>query len=339
MNSKKIDELMEESIQILKSIFFENNDSYENLIQSFFDKIGEILLEIVKTQANIDNIELKSYYDEILFIKDCNKVQTETNPSDQKDHYYIAISNGEFCLSLRMCQLLSLKLLISLEKNSIIEKPRISLHNLKQIFNKICNLNIKKENANWNFSIFKNKKVQLDDNTEFLFLFLASLTLAIGHEFGEIFHRDFQDKFREKEKQIEDFINSYYNDNNILSKIDTVNLEKFKKEILSDYFGWNFVLKLFKNTVSLKFANLASVIHFFIKDLCDQWVINKFPNHSYIEDIQVGFYPDINYSRTQPRLREHPPNKLRLDYLISLTPGNIQDLIMELREKTKQFFQ
>ena len=114
-----------------------------------------------------------------------------------------------------------------------------------------------------------------------------------------------------------------------------------EKEIFSDYFGKHLVLKLFKDDDGLKFANLANIIHFLIKHLCDQFFIKKLSTHFYVDEILVGFFPPIKHLRTHPQenLRAHPPNKLRLNYLISLFPKDSQDLIKELIIATDQFFQ
>jgi len=103
----------------LKLGFIAEQEISESSIQSLFNKIGEVLFECVKLKAKGIKKDLKFHFDEIMFMKAINRVQTETDPGAEDSHYHIATSKGEFCLTLKMNQLFSLKFFINVYKNNI----------------------------------------------------------------------------------------------------------------------------------------------------------------------------------------------------------------------------
>ena len=311
-------------LEDLKIGFYTEREISEISIQTSLDKIGKKLFECFNSKVKKIKKDLKSQFDEILFLKDRNIVQTETNPGLNKNHFFIAISNGEFCLNSKMCQLFSLKYTINTNKDIIIQRFNYPFSELIPLFERICDNKWKNDDANWNFSIFEEKK-SIDSNSgSFFVLFFCTLFYIISHEFGERYCRDYQEEFRKKSGEIEDFINDYLDEEGISNAFNPREMRNWKREIFSDYIGMDLTLKALKYKVRKKLVYLACVNHFLIKNLCDQWHLRRWPNALSATKIKVD--------------SSHPPNKLRLKYIQNLIPDSIQELSYSILEASVNSF-
>lgn len=292
-------------------------------IQTLLNKIGKKLFKCFKSKVKKIKKDLKSQFDKILFMKDRNIVQTETNPGLNLNHFFIAISNGEFYLNLKMYQLFSLNYTIDTNKDIIIEKCNHPCNELIPLFERICDNKYRNDDADWMFSIFEEKRSNHTNSDGFFILFFCTLFYIISHEFGERYYRDYQEEFQKKSGEIEDFINDYLDEEGLHYEFKPREMSDWKREIFSDYIGMELTLKALKSKVRKKLIYLACMNHFLLKNLCDQWHLRKWPIASSATRIKVD--------------SSHPPNKLRLKYIQNLIPNNMRELSQSMLEASEKF--
>lgn len=303
--------------------FYTEREISEISIQTLLNKIGKKLFKCFKSKVKKIKKDLKSQFDKILFMKDRNIVQTETNPGLNLNQFFIAISNGEFCLNLKMYQLFSLNYTIDTNKDIIIEEYNYPCNELIPLFERICDNRWKNDDADWKFSIFEEKKSNHTNSDGFFILFFCTLFYIISHEFGERYYTDYQEEFQKKSGEIEDFINDYLDEEGLRNEFNPREMSDWKREIFSDYIGMDLTLKALKYKVRKKLVYLACMNHFLLKNLCDQWHLRKWP---------------IALSATRIKVdSSHPPNKLRLKYIQNLIPDCIRELSQSILEASDKF--
>ena len=303
--------------------FYTEREISEISIQKLLDKIGKKLFKCFKSKVKKIKKDLKSQFDKILFMKDRNIVQTETNPGLNLNHFFIATSNGEFCLNLKMYQLFSLNYTIDTNKDLIFEKINYPCNELIPLFERICDNKWKNDGADWMFSIFEEIKSNHTHRDGFLILFFCTLFYIISHEFGERYYRDYQEEFQKKSEEIENFINDFLNEEGLYNEFNPRKMRDWKREIFSDYIGMELTLKALKYKVRKKLVYLACMNHFLLKNLCDQWHLRKWPIAPSATRIKVD--------------SSHPPNKLRLKYIQNLIPDCKRELSQSMLEMSDKF--
>ncbi len=311
-------------VENLKKEFFSFEGISIDLFTNLLDYLGKNAFNRFISQAKEINKTLDFFFDKVKFYPEINHVQSELNPELDTGHFSIGISNGEFSLNLKMLQLFSLDFIIDRQQIKLIETSKVTKSRMKAIFDKICDTKFKQEEGIWDFSVFgSNEEVdEYDLKKTFPMLFYYNFLFIIGHELGHRFYKYFSPHIQERLAEIKNFINIYLDKEGLKDMVSPRKINDWTEELFSDYFGMDLAIRTLLKKSEDFLAYLGSILHIYIKYLCDLWYLKRIqPNSLAARDFRLGF-------------DNHPPNKLRKEFLHSLLPEDIKKAFDEIEKNS-----
>lgn len=280
-----------------KEIFKENinfiNKNFITLIIGLIKNISEYLIKELAKEFNLEFSKLKKILN-INFLKEC--FETQAAIGCKNGIYHINLCQGLIEFSFKLLRYFFLLFDIDINQGKIVKNESITYKSIYQTGIKIGSAYWK-----WNFfdiDVFPELEIDRNQLNLFIELFLLMISFFISHELGHMFIENLNQNFNRKvyinENDCIEFLKRFEESVAYKSQI----LEKWKKELYCDIFGYISCKKFFFKQGIL--TDLSIKLYFIFLIFCDVYLENRY-------DIKIRI---DNWNRT-------PPGSLRLKNIMS----------------------